>query len=85
VWVELERHWIHDPAQRQTVPDGLDLTGRARGFLRRPWYRCARCGGWLGSVTFELHYADGRERTLIARDQLVHDNALSPRHDRRHI
>lgn len=36
---------------------------------------------WVGSVTFELRYADGRERTQIVRDQLVHADALAPRYD----
>lgn len=85
VWVLLEEHLPHDPRQRRTVPDGLELTGRVRGFLRKPWYRCAGCGAWLGAVTFEVHYADGRARTEIYRDQLVHAGALLPRHDGRHL
>jgi hypothetical protein len=32
-------------------------------------------------VTFELRYADGRERTQIFRDQLVDADALAPRYD----
>jgi hypothetical protein len=28
-----------------------------------------------------VHYADGRQRTLVARDQLVHDYALRRRYD----
>lgn len=62
VWVALERHWIHDPAQRQTVPDGLDLTGRARG----------SCGGpGIGALDAEAN--SGRSPSSCAMPMGVND------------
>jgi len=77
VWVLLEQVCVHDPAVARTVVDGLDLTGRAKGFLLE-WRRSSR-GDWLGVVNYEVRYADGREATVWWRDQLVPAYALRPR------
>jgi len=79
VWVSLERAFIHDPAHARTVVDGLDMTGRARGFIHAR-HQAAR-GDWVATVTFEVHYADGRPTPVIFRDQLVPFYALAPRTD----
>jgi hypothetical protein len=77
VWVLLEEVVRHDPAMARTVIDGLDMTGRAKGFLYE-WRRSSR-GDWLGVVNYEVHYADGREATVWWREQLVPGYALLPR------
>jgi hypothetical protein len=77
VWVLLEQVCVHDPAMARTVVDGLDMTGRAKGFLLG-WWRSSR-GDWLGVVNYEVRYADGREATVWWREQLVPAHALRPR------
>jgi hypothetical protein len=77
VWVLLEELCRHDPALARTVVDGLDLTGRAKGFLVE-WRRSGR-GDWLGVVNFEVGYVDGRAATVWWREQLVPGYALRPR------
>jgi hypothetical protein len=79
VWVHLEKVCPHDPAHARTITDGLDMTGRARGMLL-DWHRSAR-GEWLGVVHYQVHYADGRPKPLIFRDQLVPLHALEQRAD----
>ena len=79
VWVLLEQVCRHDPALARTVVDGLDMTGRAKGFLSE-WRRSSR-GEWLGVVNYEVRYADGREHTVWWRDQMVPAYALLPRSD----
>ena len=82
VWVHLDRLFPEDPDLRsQVVVDGLDLSRRARGLLTR-WWRGSR-GQWLGEVTYTMHFIDGRENTLLWRDQLVPAFALTPRADNR--
>ncbi|MBO0875187.1 MAG: hypothetical protein J2P19_17540 [Pseudonocardia sp.] len=80
VWVLLEEVVRHDPAVASTVVDGLELTGRAKGFLRE-WRRGSR-GDWVGVVNYEVHYADGRETTVWWQDQMVPAYALLPRSTR---
>lgn len=77
VWVLLDKLCVHDPELARTVVDGLDLTGRAKGFLLG-WRRSSR-GDWLGVVNYEVRYADGREATVWWREQLVPAYALQPR------
>lgn len=79
VWVLLEQVCVHDPTLARTVVDGLDMTGRAPGFLTE-WRRSGR-GEWLGVVNYEVRYLDGREATVWWRDQMVPAYALLPRTD----
>ncbi len=84
VWVHLEQLFPrakHD--QRRTVGDGLDCTGRVRGELHR-WWRTAE-GVWLGQVSYELGYADGRDSWLRIEDQLIPATALRKRSDGKHL
>ena len=78
-WVHLEHlHPRPAPDQRRVVIDGLDWTGRVRG-LRHQWLRTVD-GVWLGVVTYELGYADGREDGwLLLPEQVLPASALSPR------
>jgi hypothetical protein len=79
VWVHLDLLFDHDAARDQAVVDGLDLTGRTRGMLLG-WRRGSR-GDWLGIVTYQIHYADGRPQPTLWSDQLVPVTALSKRAD----
>lgn len=79
VWVHLDLLFGHDPARDQAVVDGLELTGRARGMLLG-WRRGSR-GDWLGVVTYQIHYADGRPQPTVWSEQLVPVTALSKRAD----
>ncbi|HEX4361367.1 MAG TPA: hypothetical protein VH141_27775 [Pseudonocardia sp.] len=81
VWVLLEEFCRHDPAFARTVPDGVDLTGRAKGFLLE-WVRSGR-GDWLGVVHVEVRFVDGREATQWWNEQRVPGYALLPREERR--
>lgn len=84
VWVHLEQLFARPGGgQRRTVGGGLDWTGRVRGELCR-WWRTAE-GVWLGQVTYELGYADGRDVWLRVEDQLIPATALSKRSDGKHI
>lgn len=84
VWVYLEQLYPRPgDGQRRTIGDGLDWTGRVRGELYR-WWRTAE-GVWLGQVTYELGYADGRDSWLRVEDQLIPATALSKRSDGKHI
>jgi hypothetical protein len=77
VWVDLERLFRHEPEHARSVYDGLDTTGRARGFLTER----VRAGlvDWLGVVNYQLHYADGRPQPVIFNEQFVPFYALQPR------
>jgi hypothetical protein len=77
VWVLLDQVFRHDPTAFRSVPDGLELSGRARGYLSH-WRRGSR-GDWLGQVNYELRYADGREATVWLQDQMLPGYALRPR------
>jgi hypothetical protein len=61
---------------RRVVADGLDLTGRVAGTLKR-WVRGSR-GEWYGVVWVPLRDGAGDVR-LTLDDQLVPAAALSPR------
>ena len=78
VWVDLDRLWPA-PARRRVVIDGLDLTGHARGLIFR-WLRSAE-GVWIGLVSYEVGYRDGRRDRVLFRNQLVPAWALARRHD----
>jgi hypothetical protein len=39
-------------------------------------------GDWLGVVSYQLHYADGRPQTVIFNEQIVPFYALQPRTDK---
>jgi hypothetical protein len=58
VWVDLERLFRYELEHARSVYDGLDTTGRARGFLIERVR--AGLGDWLGVVSYQLHDADGR-------------------------
>lgn len=79
VWVQLDQLFGNDPAHDQAVVDGLDLTGRTRGMLLG-WRRGSR-GDWLGVVTYQIRYADGRAQVTVWSEQLVPVVALSKRAD----
>jgi hypothetical protein len=79
VWVNLDLLFGRDPACDQAVVDGLELSGRTRGMLLR-WRRGSR-GDWLGVVTYQIHYADGRPQPTLWSEQLVPVTALSQRAD----
>ncbi|MDQ4093663.1 MAG: hypothetical protein M3143_09760 [Actinomycetota bacterium] len=84
VWVHLELLYPRPgDSRRRTVGDGLGWTGRVRGELYR-WWRTAE-GVWLGQVTYELGYADGRDSWLRVEDQLIPATALSKRLDGKRI
>lgn len=56
-----------DPAPN--CADGLDLTGHTL------WGSSAEVvpmhmRGWCASLTYEVHYGDGREQTLVCRQDL---------------
>lgn len=78
VWVKLDALWPAPP-QRRTVIDGLDFTGHARGMIYR-WVRSSD-GLWLGLVSYEVGYLDGRRDGALFLNQLVPASALSQRHD----
>ena len=78
VWVDLERLFRHQPEHARSVYDGLDTTGRVRGFLTERVR--AGLGDWL--VNYQLHYADGRPQPVIFNEQLVPSCALQPRTDK---
>lgn len=77
-WVDLGALYRRAPhAPRHVVPDGLDLEGRVPGALRS-WVRSVN-GDWLGVVTFEIRYADGRRHNYLLSNQLVPAYALTKR------
>lgn len=80
VWVLLDRLYERGPGQPEHHnAAGVDLAGRVPGLLSRwiPTYQ----GSWVGQVTFEVEYADGRRHSLSLQDQLVPDYAFRPRED----
>jgi hypothetical protein len=54
------------------MPGQSDVIERVRAGL----------GDWLGVVSYQLHYADGRPQTVIFNEQLVPFYALQPRTDK---
>ena len=77
VWVDLDVAFpLPVGHRRRVVADGLDLTGRAPGMLKR-WVRGAR-GEWYGLVWLPVRDGAGDVR-LTLDDQLVPAAALSPR------
>ena len=80
VWVHLDLLWPV-PQQRRTIIDGLDFRGRARGLIFR-WLRTGD-GLWVGVVSYEIAYCDGRPQRVLFRNQLVPGHALSQRDDGR--
>lgn len=86
VWVLLDLAFPpEDETRHRVVDDGLDLTGKARGSQRRNAWLRSRRGMWLGRVTFEVGYVDGRGKFLIFADQLVPARALLPSDDNRSL
>jgi hypothetical protein len=78
VWVHLDILTMRSPGhQRVVVPDGIDVSIRAKGRLTG-WFRSTD-GDWFGIVDYELSYADGRHEQVALNDQLVPRAALSPR------
>lgn len=78
VWVLLEAINVRVPGMpRHVVPDGLDMTGHARGLLTG-WHRTVD-GDWLALVNFSIPYADGRRHKLKLSNQLAPAYALRPR------
>jgi hypothetical protein len=77
VWIDLDVAFPLPPDHHQRgVADGLDLTGRVPGMLKR-WVRGAR-GEWYGVVWVPLSDGAGDVR-LTLDDQLIPAAALSPR------
>lgn len=60
VWVSLDRLYLHEPGCPTHVNGaGIHMTGEVRGVLKH-WIAEYR-GHWIGKVTYETQYADGRE------------------------
>ncbi|MBV9013428.1 MAG: hypothetical protein JO272_15555 [Pseudonocardiales bacterium] len=77
VWVDLNLAFPLPTDHRQrVVADGLDLTGRVPGMLKR-WVRGSR-GEWYGVVWVRISDGAGDVRMTL-EDQLVPAAALSPR------
>ncbi len=77
VWVDLDVAFpLSTGHRRRVVADGLDLTGRVPGMLKR-WVRGSR-GEWYGVVWVPIRDGAG-ERRLTLDDQLVPAAALSLR------
>ena len=70
VWVHLEL-LCPRPAddRRRVMVDGVDFTTKAPGVLTH-WLRTGD-GGWLGLVTYEVAYVDGRHYKRKFEDQLL--------------
>lgn len=81
-WVRLNALYVRPPdAPRHTLPEGLDLDGEVRGLLSG-WHPNF-LGGFLGVVTYQIPYADGRRNKLQVFDGLVPDYALRPDTEKR--
>lgn len=77
VWIDLDLAFpLPAGHRRRVVADGLAVTGRVAGMLKR-WVRGSR-GEWYGVVWVPLRDAAGDVR-LTLDDQLVPAAALSPR------
>jgi hypothetical protein len=77
VWIDLDVAFpLPLNHRRRVVADGLDLTGRVAGTLKR-WVRGSR-GEWYGVVWVPLRDGAGDVR-LTLDDQLIPAAALSPR------
>jgi hypothetical protein len=77
VWIDLDRAFPLPTDHRQRViADGLELTGRVPGMLKR-WVRGSR-GEWYGVVWVRISDGAGDIRMTL-EDQLVPAAALSPR------
>jgi hypothetical protein len=77
VWVDLDVAFpLPAGYRRRVVADGLCLTGRVPGTLKR-WVRGSR-GEWYGVVWVPIRDGAGEVR-LTLDDQLVPAAALSPR------
>lgn len=80
-WVQLDALYLPaDGTPRHVVPDGLDVTGRARALVSG-WYRDVN-GAWLAVANFHVGYADGRRERVWLVDQLVPAHATRRRDDR---
>lgn len=78
VWVRLEViSGLLPGAPYETVVDGLDLRGEVPGRVYG-YFRGSR-GEWLVVVSYEIPYADGRDRKVRVEDQLVGMNAVRRR------
>jgi hypothetical protein len=78
VWVRLDLIYARIPgAPHHVIPEGLDMTGEVPGLLST-WFASAK-GDWMGVVTYQIPYADGRRDKLALRDQLVPSYALRER------
>jgi hypothetical protein len=77
VWIDLDMMFPLPPDhRRRVVADGLDLTGRVPGMLKR-WVRGSR-GEWYGVVWVPISDGSGDVR-LTLDDHLVPAVALRPR------
>ena len=77
VWVDLDVAFpLPSEHRRRVIADGLHLTGRVPGMLKR-WVRGSR-GEWYGVVYLPICDGAGEVR-LTLDDQLVPAAALSPR------
>lgn len=77
VWIDLDVMFpLPADHRRRVVADGLELTGRVPGMLKR-WIRGSR-GEWYGVVWVPLRDGAGDVR-LTLDDQLVPAAALRPR------
>ena len=77
VWIDLDVAFPLPPDhRRRVIPDGLELTGRVPGMLKR-WVRGSR-GEWYGVVWVLISDGAGDVR-LTLDDQLVASAALTPR------
>lgn len=77
VWVDLDVAFpLPTGHRRRVIADGLHLTGRVSGMLKR-WVRGSR-GEWYGVVYLPVCDGAGEVR-LVLDDQLVPAAALSPR------
>ncbi len=77
VWIDLDMMFPLPPDhRRRVVANGLDLTGRVPGMLKR-WVRGSR-GEWYGVVWVPISDGSGDVR-LTLDDHLVPAVALRPR------
>ena len=77
VWIDLDLAFpLPAGHRRRFIADGLTVTGRVPGMLKR-WVRGSR-GEWYGVVWVPLRDSAGDVR-LALDDQLVPASALSPR------